>query len=520
MRLLPYKQLNEFIDSLPQMVWTTDAQGKINYCNKRWLDYTGLSLEDAASGEWKGIFHPEQLQSAAEAWDAHLKSGKAFEFQLRLRENKTGHYRWHLCRAVPVYEEGKIIRWIGTNTDIDIQKRAEEQLIAARNQAEEANRAKSEFMANMSHEIRTPLNAIMGLSSILTRTFPLTDKQRELINTLQTSADSMLTLINDLLDISRIEAHTIEFERIPFDLVRIMEESMSMMRIESREKGLRLTMDIDCIRDRILEGDPARLRQIILNLCSNAIKYTETGGVHISVDCGLASDEGAQKLLISVADTGIGIPEDKIKKIFEKSAQEEESSRHKYSSTGLGLAITRTLAESMGGAISVVSEVGKGSVFTLSLELPVIRISQPGRPIAAEKQGISLQESEQKILIVEDYAPNALVATSFLEEFGYRYDVASNGREALEKIKNAHYLSVLMDVQMPGLNGLETTQAIRSYEQILGKRPLRIIGVTAHAMPGDRERCLKAGMDDYISKPFSPQELKRKLAESSARSLG
>lgn len=174
----------------------------------------------------------------------------------------------------------------------------------------------------------------------------------------------------------------------------------------------------------------------------------------------------------------------------------------------------------MGGAISVVSEVGKGSVFTLSLELPVIRISQPGRPIAAEKQGISLQESEQKILIVEDYAPNALVATSFLEEFGYRYDVASNGREALEKIKNAHYLSVLMDVQMPGLNGLETTQAIRSYEQILGKRPLRIIGVTAHAMPGDRERCLKAGMDDYISKPFSPHELKRKLAEPSTQHRG
>ncbi len=515
MHLPPDKQLTEFIDNLPQMIWTTDAQGKIDYCNKRWLDYTGLSLEEAASGAWKGIFHPEQLQSAAEAWEAHLKSGKPFEFQLRLRDYKTGHYRWHLCRALPVYADGKIVRWIGTNTDIDIQKRAEEQLIAARNQAEDANRAKSEFMANMSHEIRTPLNAIMGLSSILARTFPLTDKQRELINTLQTSADSMLTLINDLLDISRIEAHTIEFERIPFDLVRIMEEIMSMMRNESREKGLKLTMDIGCIRDRILEGDPARLRQIILNLCSNAIKYTETGGVHISVDCGPVSDEGSQKLSIAVADTGIGIPEDKIKKIFEKSAQEEESSHHKYSSTGLGLAITRTLAESMGGTISVVSEVGKGSVFTLSLELPVIRISQPGRR-ATEKQDFSLQESEQKILIVEDYAPSALVATSFLEEFGYRYDVASSGREALEKIKNSHYLSVLMDVQMPGLNGLETTQAIRSYEQILRKRPLHIIGVTAHAMSGDRERCLRAGMDDYISKPFSPHELKRKLAEPSA----
>jgi len=508
------KQILEIINALPQLVWVTDPDGRIVYCNQRWLDYTGLSIADIAGVKLRILFHPEEMRSLSDLWDTHLKSGKFFEFQFRLRERHAEIYRWHLCRAVPIYGHNYIVtHWIGTNTDIDNQKRAEEQLIAARNQAEEANKAKSEFMANMSHEIRTPLNAIMGLASILGRSVPLSGKQREFINTLQTSADSMLTLINDLLDISRIEARTIEFEKIPFDLEHIMEEIMSMMKNECREKGLELTMDTRCIQDRILEGDPARLRQVILNLCSNAIKYTESGSVHITVICQPVTKEGTQHISIAVADTGIGIPEDKRDVIFEKFVQGDMSVNRKYGNTGLGLAITRTLAESMGGTITVESELGKGSTFTLSLELPVIKITQPDRFNHAADNNSPNPAEDQKILIVEDYAPNALVAGSFLQEFGYRYDTVSTGRDAMNKVKEAHYRAVLMDVQMPGMNGLETTQAIRTYEKLLGKEHLHIIGVTAHAMPGDRERCLDAGMDDYISKPFGPNELKKKLAE-------
>lgn len=501
------------IDSMPQMAWSTNAKGQIDYCNHRCLTYTGLLFKDILAGKWKNLCLPDDLQKVSEIWKAHLESLEPFEIQLRIREYKTGHYRWNLCRAVPVFDKnGNVRQWVGTNTDIDDQKRAEMQLIAARNQAEEANRAKSEFMANMSHEIRTPLNAIMGLASILTRTFPLSDKQREFISTLQTSADSMLTLINDLLDISRIESHTLEFEKIPFDLARIIEEIMSMMKNESREKGLQLTMDISCIQDRILEGDPARLRQVILNLCSNAIKFTESGGIHIAADCQPVTKDGTQPFSISVTDTGVGISQDRLNSIFEKFVQGDKSINHKYSSTSLGLALTRTLAENMGGSISVKSEVGKGSTFTLSLELPVTDISRPEKFNHAADSSVN----GQKILIVEDYAPNVLVAGSFLEDFGYHFDVATSGREAIDKIKDEDYKAVLMDVQMPGLNGLEATQAIRSYENLLGKSPLYIIGVTAHAMPGDRERCLDAGMNDYISKPFSPSELKRKLADLTA----
>jgi PAS domain S-box-containing protein len=507
------QQVLEIINVLPQLVWVTDPEGRIVYCNQRWIDYTGLSAADIAGVKLKTIFHPEEMETLSELWEEHLKSGKFFEFQFRLRERHAELYRWHLCRAVPVYGRNNIVtQWIGTNTDIDDQKRAEEQLIVARNQAEDANKAKSEFMANMSHEIRTPLNAIMGLASILGRSTPLSGKQREFINTLQTSADFMLTMINDLLDISRIEARTIVFEKIPFDLSHIMDEIMSMMRNDCREKGLELTVDTRCIQDRILEGDPARLRQVILNLCSNAIKYTESGGVHITVICQPVTKEGTQHISIAVADTGIGIPEDKRDVIFEKFVQGDMSVNQKYGSTGLGLAITRTLAESMGGTITVESELGKGSTFTLSLELPVIKITQPDRFNHAAVNNLSKPAEDQKVLVVEDYAPNALVAGSFLEELGYRYDIASNGRDAMNKVKEAHYKAVLMDVQMPGMNGLETTQAIRTYENLLGKEHIHIIGVTAHAMPGDRERCLDAGMNDYISKPFSPNELKKKLS--------
>ncbi|MGZ9097527.1 MAG: ATP-binding protein [Micavibrio sp.] len=505
------QQIFEIINLMPQMVWVTDSDGRIVYCNQRWLDYAGLSRADIAGEKLKKYFHPEEAESLSDLWGMHLKSGKPFEVHFRLRESSTARYRWHLCRAVPVYERDRIREWIVSNTDVDNQKHAEDQLIAARNQAEEANKAKSEFMANMSHEIRTPLNAIMGLASILGRSTPLSGKQREFINTLQTSADSMLTLINDLLDISRIESRTIEFEKIPFDLEHIMEEIMSMMKNECREKGLELTMDTQCIQDRILEGDPARLRQVILNLCSNAIKYTESGGVHITVSCQPVTKEGTQHISIAVADTGIGIPEDKRDVIFEKFVHGDMSVNRKYGSTGLGLAITRTLAESMGGTITVESELGKGSTFTLSVELPVIKITQPDKFNQAADLNYLKPPEDQTILIVEDYAPNALVAGSYLEEFGYRYDIASNGRDAMNKVKEAHYQAVLMDVQMPGMNGLETTQAIRTYEKLLGKGHLHIIGLTAHAMPGDRERCLEAGMDDYISKPFSPNELRKKL---------
>ncbi|EGF93696.1 sensory box protein [Asticcacaulis biprosthecium C19] len=376
------------------------------------------------------------------------------------------------------------------------------ELTQARRKAEEASLAKTEFLANMSHEIRTPMNAIIGIGTLLAMSQPLTARQQEFVKTLNVSAKGLLELINDLLDVAKIEAHTVELEEVPFSLEQILLEVASMMTVRSREKGLTFTTAIDSIRGRTFAGDPMRLRQIVLNLCSNAVKFTQTGGVEIRVACG-AEDSVA----ISVRDTGIGIAPENLSTIFDKFVQADNSISRKYGGTGLGLAITRNLAELMGGAIAIDSQPGHGSTFTVTLPLRLTDAPQAADPIAAPPP----QSGAARILLVEDHEPNVLVATTFLEAFGYQIEVAGHGEMAVNALKAAPFDLVLMDVQMPGMNGFEATRLIREHEQNTGQPPVVIIGMTAHALAGDRDRCLAAGMDDYIAKPFDPEALRLKL---------
>lgn len=390
----------------------------------------------------------------------------------------------------------------------------------ARNLAEAANIAKTEFLANMSHEIRTPMNAVIGLSNILAMTDPLTSKQRDFIKTLQTSADALLALINDLLDISKIEACTIDLEHTPFSLDQLIHEVIDMMDVKAREKGLAFTGDTACAENRQFLGDPARLRQIILNLCSNAIKFTNQGGVHIELNCDDAPDSRSSVVSIAVKDTGIGIPAEKLGSIFKKFVQADSSINRKYGGTGLGLAITKTLTEIMGGTLAVESQPNIGSTFQVSIPFEVASdnpMRNAEQDLRQNNEGALSHESKPCVLLVEDYAPNVLVAGTFLEGFGYDYDVASNGLEAIEKVKAKRYAVVLMDVQMHGMNGLEATQTIREFEQESDHPRVMIIGMTAHALTGDRERCLASGMDDYIAKPFNPDELENKISTAISR---
>lgn len=383
-----------------------------------------------------------------------------------------------------------------------------------RDKAEAANLAKSEFLANMSHEIRTPMNAIMGLSSILAKTEPLTGKQREFIRTLQISSDSLLTLINDLLDISKIESRTIELEALPFNLTRLMQETISMMASNVKQKGLTFTFEGPCIKDKIFIGDAARLRQMIVNLCSNAIKFTEQGGIHVSITCHATDKAEAENICIAVKDTGIGIDMDNQKRIFKKFVQADSSISRKYGGTGLGLAITKMLVKAMDGTLEVASILDKGSTFTMCIPL---KLGQQEEAYREESKTSELKldqnKSAHRILIVEDYAPNLLVAGTFVESFGYEYDAVTNGSGAIDKVKNYSYAVVLMDVQMPGINGFDTTHRIREWEKQENQPRVPIIGMTAHALAGDRERCLSVGMDDYISKPFAPEKLESLLKE-------
>jgi signal transduction histidine kinase/CheY-like chemotaxis protein len=379
--------------------------------------------------------------------------------------------------------------------------------------AQEANKAKSDFLATMSHEIRTPMNAVMGLANILSISSPLTAKQREFIQTLKTSADSLLTLINDLLDIAKIESQNVGLECIPFSVPDLLTDVVGIMDVSARQKDLEFNSSIncECVSERLFIGDPTRLRQILLNLCSNAIKFTEKGSVDISISCEPTEQDNRENLIFIVTDTGIGIPTNMLETIFTKFIQADSSISRKYGGTGLGLAITKELLEYMGGTITVKSELNRGSTFVVSipLERTLFRTPQKLTDTLPDHQS---SPQDARILLVEDNPANALVATTFLEQFGYNYDVAINAAVAFDYLEKGDvYGAILMDVQMPGMNGYEATQYIRFREKKMNRPRIPIIGMTANAMSGDRERCLGVGMDDYISKPFDPVLLEEKI---------
>ena len=491
---------------MPQLVWIDrGSDGACIYLSKQWESFTGIPAVDLLGFAWLELLHPEDKERTAHAWALAVEGKANYDIEYRIKRYD-GVYRWFKARGVPVVDDQGVIQiWYGTCTEI-------QELVDARHKAESANIAKSEFLANMSHEIRTPMNAVIGLANILANSGPLTTRQQEFIQTLQLSADSLLVLINDLLDISKIESRTIELESTPFRFDQLMTETVSMMSVRAREKNLSFIYEGTQLNGKTYKGDPARMRQIINNLCSNAIKFTEAGSVHITVTA-VATASEIENISLCVEDSGIGIPSDKLEMIFDQFVQADSSVNRRYGGTGLGLAITRALTSLMGGEIKVESTPGKGSVFTVTLPLtrcdksvPVKNIAQP-TPV--------LMPHRPCILLVEDHPANILVASTFLEEFGYEVDVATNGLQAIDKAKQGNYLLILMDVQMQGANGFEATAHIREHEKQQAKPAVPIIGMTAHALSGDKERCIAAGMDDYIAKPFNPDHLLSTIQKNS-----
>jgi two-component system, sensor histidine kinase len=382
---------------------------------------------------------------------------------------------------------------------------AERQLKEALEKAEKANNAKSEFLANMSHEIRTPMNAIVGLAHLLGRT-PLNAQQDRFVSTLQQSADSLLALVNDLLDISKIEDNKIELENVPFRPSDVVSRAVKMLAQMASDKAIYLRTELTPGRD-LFAGDPQRIYQILLNLLSNAVKFTDQGGVTVLVN-EVPAEDGLTQLVVSVSDTGIGIAPEHIGTIFEKFVQADSTTTRRFGGTGLGLPIARSLAQRMNGAIDVASVVGQGSLFTLTLPVQntldsdIVGIT-PGHSAPGSRQG--------RVLLVEDNAANILVATTLLENLGYHSVTATDGLEALAIMKESVFDLVLMDVHMEGLDGLETTVQFREWETVERDNRVPIVAMTAFSMQGDRERCLRAGMDDYLSKPIDFDVFERVL---------
>ncbi|MDD5351146.1 MAG: response regulator [Chthoniobacteraceae bacterium] len=688
------------LDSLPQIVWTADARGDLVYLNHFWTAYSGRSIQGTLAAGWGDSIHPDDRDTTRERLERSLASGESLELQHRLR-NRDGAYRWHELRAVPRRDAaGKILEWIGTEADIDDQKRVEERLTEAHDElgirilertselayaneqlqaevaerrraetearrareiAEAANRSKTEFLANISHEIRTPMNGIIGMTELALET-DLNHQQREYLQLVSQSADSLLSLINDMLDFAKIEAGRMELASEPFSLRQMLQEAAKALGVRAGQKGIGIDLEIDPGVPARIVGDSLRLRQILVNLLGNAVKFTEKGGVTLRVSERSAHGDTVE-LLFEVRDTGIGIPEDKQTVIFEAFAQVDGSMTRRFGGTGLGLAIVSSLVQKMGGTVRVQSTLGEGSNFSFNLPaavaeplpgedeapiapLPVEVRREPAAPlrvmIAAEEgseTAASLSEMLQKmglestvaglgeaalgeiersrargrsyrlvmvdallgdmsgaefvqalikasefkapvvlmvpgsatseevkqawgagpdwvlykpiiqadlmeaversllmvepdsaivsepeeeeeeplpparpggkpplrVLVAEDNMVNQIVAERILSSFGCVIVTVSNGREAVAAVEREPFDLILMDIQMPEMDGMEATRRIRSLPD--SRAHLPIVAMTAHAMKGDRERFLAAGLDHYISKPFHKDEL-------------
>ncbi len=391
--------------------------------------------------------------------------------------------------------------------EIEQRKRAEAELKIARDQAEAANQAKTDFVANISHELRTPMNGILGMAEMLLDHEPV-GEQREKIQVIHESGSILLQIINELLDVFKLEAGKVELEHMPFDPMKIVRDALQLMEITAREKGLYLKLEADGNIPPLVEGDKHRLRQILLNLVGNALKFTEQGGITVQLDA-QPGTHGKSNLYFAVTDTGIGIPPEKRAMLFDKFNQADISTTRRYGGTGLGLFISRQLVGLMGGDIGVDSTPGQGSRFWFRVELPVappmsIVVDPSPRNFSRVNAANSFQG--HRVLLVEDNRTNQLVAKVMLNKLGCETRIAGDGQQALDMLETDDFDLVLMDVQMPVLDGYETTRRIRYLERG-GDRHVAIIAMTANAMPTDREKCLAAGMDDYLSKPIAQRAL-------------
>ncbi|WP_394990581.1 ATP-binding protein, partial [Emticicia sp.] len=370
--------------------------------------------------------------------------------------------------------------------------------------AEDSAKAKQQFLSNMSHEIRTPMNAIVGFTNVILKT-ELNDPQKQYLNAIKVSGDALIMLINDILDLAKVDSGKISFEQIPFDLYDSVASTVQLFEIKVQEKNLELITEFDESIPQILEGDPIRLRQIILNLLSNAVKFTNKGDIKLQI---LLVKEDVNSVLIefTITDTGIGIPEDRLEHIFKNFEQVHQNSNNYYGGTGLGLAIVKQLVEVQGGIITVKSELDKGTEFNFSLWFKKTDIKMEHELEIEYKTKIE----NVKILVVEDMELNQLLIKIIVIDFGFEVDVADNGLIAIEKLRENKYDIILMDLQMPELDGFETTEYIR--KEMNSQIP--IIALTADVTTVDLEKCIAAGMDDYISKPIDEKLLYLKILKS------
>ncbi len=543
----------EMSDAVPVMVWTTDADGKFTSVNRSCAEFTGRAAAEELGEDWLSVVHPAERNSIGQAYRDIVIARQPFEMEFRARRFD-GDYRWVFNRGVPRFsEDGVFLGYIGGCIDISERKEAERslqrtneelarttkqlealaaefgaknvQLEAERRKADAANEAKSEFLANMSHEIRTPMTAILGYAELLFQEGDISrapEGRVKAIKTVQRNGEHLLGLINDILDLSKIEAGKLSVETIPCSPVAIVTDVVELMKVRSQAKSIGLCVEYEGLIPETIQSDPTRIRQVLVNLVGNAIKFTTAGEVRIVVRL---LDGSVPKLEFDVVDSGIGMTAEQMDRLFKPFSQADTSMSRQFGGTGLGLTISRRLAEYLGGDVAIVeSRPGVGTRFRLSIEtgsidgvrLAAIGHQEPKRTSTTSRLSPidgSLSIEGCQILVAEDGSDNQKLIGHLLKKAGATATIVENGQLAVDAALAAENLGqpfdvVIMDMQMPVLDGYKATTLLREKGY---RRP--ILALTAHAMDGDRERCLAAGCDDFATKPIDRNRLFDQIAQ-------
>jgi len=507
-----------------------DKNQKIEWVNDGFTRLTGYSMDDLKEKSISILrgTNGRQITQQKNILESILKEKKPVTFENK-NYTKEGKGYWVITTATPIIgKNGEVERVIAIETDISLRKQIEEELLEAnkiaeqslnkvnrtleeltkaKKELEESMKVKEQFMANMSHEIRTPMNSVIGFTDLLLKT-PLIPEQKQYIDAVKTSGKNLLVIINDILDFSKLESGKLKFEQINFRLSEVISMITELMLPKSSEKNIRLSTKIDQRVPDNLIGDPTRLNQILLNLVGNGVKFTNHGEVKISVEV-LSETDDTVELKFSITDTGIGIPEDKLNSLFKAFTQVSNEATRKYGGTGLGLAIAKQLVELQGGTIAVQSKVDVGSTFSF-----ILKFKKNNNPVVEGEKNIEKADRKEleglSVLLVEDNLLNQMLAKKVLSDWKLKVEVAENGIIAIDKLNKNNYDFILMDIQMPEMDGYEATQHIRK-NLLPPKNETPIIAMTAHALTGEAEKCINAGMNDYISKPFDSNVLYSKI---------